>query len=173
MQQMRRPVLRTGKSRCTNFLNLSVTEADMTTRHLKEFADLYGKGFRPYMGEILPRVYEQLNCPDQKKCYWVCRWPLLYCFGCSKRCAPKTTEGFQVMLPEGQDLQGYGDFSISPAEMLASKPLLRADEAAYCLCVSRRKVYTLAAEGRLVCHVDKPIRITSESVKEEMGRVDL
>ena len=145
----------------------------MTARHLKEFADLYSKGFRPYTGEILSGVYERLNCRDPKKAYWVCRWPLLYCFGCSHRCAPKTSEGFQVMLPEGTDVRGYGKFSITPAEMLVAKTFLRADEAAYCLSISRSQVYALAAEGKLIRHLDNPFRVTSESVREEMNRIDL
>lgn len=144
----------------------------MTTRHLKEFADLYGKGFRPYQGEILPDVYDKLKCKDPKKAYWVCKWPILYCFGCPRRCTPKTPEGFQVMLPKGNPC-APGKFSISPAEMLASKPFLRADEAAYCLCISQSKVYAITAEGKLVRHKDTPFRVTSESVKEEMNRIDL
>jgi len=143
----------------------------MTTRHLKEFADLYGKGFRPYHGEILPGVYEELGCKEPKKAYWVCKWPILYCFGCGERCTPKAPHGFQVMLPENPT--GTAKFSISPAEMLASKPFLRADEAAYCLCISQSQVYAITAEGKLIRHLDKPFRVTSESVKEEMNRIDL
>ncbi|WP_338669755.1 DNA-binding protein [Pseudodesulfovibrio methanolicus] len=143
----------------------------MTTRHLKEFADLYGKGFRPYHGEILPGVYEELGCKDPKKAYWVCKWPILYCFGCGERCTPKSPHGFQVMLPENPT--SNAKFSISPAEMLASKPFLRADEAAYCLCISPSQVYAITAEGKLIRHLDTPFRVTSESVKEEMNRIDL
>ncbi|AMK10870.1 DNA-binding protein [Pseudodesulfovibrio indicus] len=144
----------------------------MTTRLFKEFTELYGQGFRPYTGEVLAEVYERLKCNDPKKAYWVCRWPLLYCFGCTKRCAPRTPDGFQVMLPEGGQCVP-GKFAISPAEMLASKPFLRADEAAYCLCISQSQVYAITAEGKLVRHLDKPFRVTSESVREEMNRIDL
>ena len=145
----------------------------MTTRHLKEFADLYGKGFRPYHGEILPGVYEELGCKDPKKAYWVCKWPILYCFGCGERCTPKSPHGFQVMLPEAADIKHHSQYTLTPAEMLQSKSFLRADEAAYCLSVSPRKVYAMAAEGKLVAHVDKPFRVTVESVKEEMNRIDM
>jgi len=145
----------------------------MTTRHLKEFADLYGKGFRVYKGEILPNVYEELKCKDPKKAYWVCRWPLLYCFGCKERCAPRSTEGFQTMLPEAPYAKAIGKYSLTPVEMLAAKSFLRADEAAYCLNVSNRKVYAMAAEGKLTPHIDKPFRVTVESVREEMKRIDL
>lgn len=143
----------------------------MTTRHLKEFADLYGKGFRPYNGEILPSVYAELGCKDPNKAYWICKWPILYCFGCNERCTPKSPEGFQVMLPEGVDLPTQ--YALTPVEMLAAKVFLRADEAAYCLRVSQRKVYAMAAEGKLIAHIDKPFRVTVESVKHEMNRVDM
>jgi len=143
----------------------------MTARHLKEFADLYGKGFRPYQGEILPSVYNKLKCKDPGKAYWICKWPILYCFGCNKRCTPKTPHGFQVMLPSARP-ESTGKFAISPAEMLASKSFLRADEAAYCLSVSPRKVYALAYEGKLIRHVDNPFRVTAESVIDEMKRID-
>lgn len=145
----------------------------MTTRHLKEFADLYSKGFRPYQGEILSSVYEDLGCKDPKRAYWVCKWPILHCFGCRERCTPRTPQGFQVMLPEASAFQIHGPFSLTPAEMLASKSFLRADEAAYCLRVSLRKVYTMAAEGKLTPHIDKPFRVTVDSVKAEMNRIDI
>ncbi|WP_419787234.1 DNA-binding protein [Pseudodesulfovibrio sp.] len=145
----------------------------MTSQHLKEFADLFGKGFRPYQGEIMPFVYEELGCRDPKKAYWVCKWPILYCFGCRERCTPRTPQGFQLMLPEASAIQANGPFSITPAEMLASKSFLRADEAAYCLSVSPRKVYAMASEGKLITHIDKPFRVTVESVKDEMNRIDL
>lgn len=145
----------------------------MTTRHLKEFADLYGKGFRPYAGEILPDVYDKLKCKDPKKAYWVCKWPILYCFGCQNRCTPKSPQGFQVMLPEGPEIQQHGPYAITPAEMLRAKTFLRADEAAYCLNVSPRQVYAMAAEGKLIRHIDKPFRVTVESVRQEINRIDL
>jgi hypothetical protein len=145
----------------------------MTTRHLKEFADLYGKGFRPYQGEILPGVYEELRCRDPKKAYWICKWPILYCFGCGERCTPKSSQGFQVMLPEPAGGRCRPTFTLTPAKMLQAKSFLRADEAAYCLSVSPRKVYAMAAEGKLVAHVDKPFRVTVESVREEMNRIDI
>lgn len=143
----------------------------MTAKRLKEFADLYAKGFRPYSGDIEGSVYERLKCKDPKRAYWISKWPILHCFGCGKRCTPRSAEGFQVALPE-KESQKYG-FSITPEQMLAAKPLLRADEAAFCLRVSRSQVYALASEGKLVRHQDLPFRVTSASVREEMGRVDL
>ena len=143
----------------------------MTAKHFKDFADLYGKGFRPYVGEIMPDAYDCLHCPDRRKAYWIARWPILHCFGCSRRCTPRTPEGFQLVLPE-RGTRTNVQYDISPEEMLRSKALLRVDEAAYCLNLSHRHVYTLAADGRLTKHKDKPFRVTAESVIEEMKRVD-
>jgi ADP-glucose pyrophosphorylase len=117
-------------------------------------------------------VYDELKCKDPKKAYWVCRWPILYCFGCRERCTPKSPQGFQIMLPEGT-IQMHGSYTLTPAEMLKAKTFLRADEAAYCLSVSPRKVYAMAAEGKLVAHIDKPFRVTVESVRDEMNRIDM
>tara|TARA_B100000683_G_C12470866_1_gene547735 strand:+ start:90 stop:521 length:432 start_codon:yes stop_codon:yes gene_type:complete len=143
----------------------------MNTRNFKEFADLYGKGFRPYKGEVVSAVYEKLDCPHPEKAYWICRWPLLYCFGCKRRCTP-SPKGFQIMLPD-EEVKQHDKFNISPSKMLASKNLLRADEAAYCLNVSPSQVYRLAAEGKLIRHLDLPFRVTSDSVINELKRIDL
>lgn len=143
----------------------------MTAKLLKEFADLYAKGFRPYTGEITSEVYERLGCAKPERAYWIVYWPILHCFGCSRRCTPKTPEGFQVVLPtEGVTRV---KFDITPAQMLRSKSLLRADEAAYCLAVSPRQVYALAAEGKLDRHIDKPFRVTVESVIQELNRTEM
>lgn len=134
---------------------------------------MFDEGFRQYTGEIELRVYEQLGCKDQSRVYWICRWPILHCLGCNKRCTPKTPEGFQVPLVTALPNQLKGkDFSLSPEEMVASKTLLRVDEAAYCLNVSERTVRKLVDEGVLVRHLRQPIRVTAESVREEMGQVE-
>jgi hypothetical protein len=143
----------------------------MTANTLKEFAALYAKGFRPYQGEILPDVYDGLGCRHPERAYWVCKWPILHCFGCRNRCTPKTPDGFQVVLPT-VDAGQRTRFDITPAQMVAVKAFLRADEAAYCLNISPRQVYSLAYEGKLIRHVDKPFRVTAESVIEEMKRID-
>jgi hypothetical protein len=143
----------------------------MTAKTLKEFAALYAKGFRPYQGEILRDVYERLRCRNPERAYWVEQWPILHCFGCGQRCTPKTPEGFQVVLPT-VDAGQRTKFDITPAQMVAAKAFLRAEEAAYCLNVSPRQVYSLAYEGKLVRHVDKPFRVTAESVIGEMKRID-
>ncbi|MFW5500093.1 MULTISPECIES: helix-turn-helix transcriptional regulator [unclassified Maridesulfovibrio] len=146
----------------------------MTTRNLKDFADLYGKGFRVYHGIIDPSVYVRLECKNPEKAFWVCYWPLLHCFGCSKRCVPKKTEGFQVMLnlPDNHAEKSIHQFDITPEELLANKAFLRVDEVMYCLRVSRSTAYRLAEEGKLIRHNDPPWRVTTTSVQAEMNNVD-
>lgn len=146
----------------------------MTTRNLKDFADLYGKGFRVYYGIIDPAVYVRLECRHPEKAFWICRWPILHCFGCSKRCVPQKTEGFQEVLivPEEKDDKAVPQFSISPEEMVEKKTLLRIDEVMYCLRIGKNYAYRLAQEGVLVRHHRSPWRVTAASVKAEMMNVD-
>lgn len=132
---------------------------------------MFDDGFRQYAGEIDSQVYEQLGCKDSTRAYWICRWPLLHCLGCNRRCTPKAPTGFQVPLVTVSPSTNK-DFSLSPDELVAAKALLRIDEAAYCLNVSERTVRRLVDEGVLVRHVRQPVRVTAESVREEMQRVD-
>lgn len=134
---------------------------------------MFDDGFRQYAGEIDSQVYEQLGCKDASRAYWICRWPILHCLGCNRRCTPKTPTGFQVPLVTSPARQGSGKrFSLTPEEMVASKTLLRVDEAAYCLNVSERTVRKLVDEGVLARHLRQPIRVTAESVRAEMERVE-
>ena len=128
-------------------------------------------GFRPYSGEIESDVYIRLGCKDSSRAYWLHRWPILHCLGCKKRCTPKRTEGFQVPMqfPAVASQSGY---DLLPEEMVQVKKFLRVDEAAYCLSVSERTVRKLVDEGVLIRHVRLPVRITAESVRDEMERVD-
>lgn len=146
----------------------------MTFHNLKEFAHLFGKGFRPYEGHIDLEVYTRLGCKDPSKAYWVSRWPILHCFGCSKRCVPHKPEGFQTMLaaPENHEEKSINQYDISPEELVANKAFLRADEVQYCLRVSRSTVYRMAEEGKLIRHKEPPWRVTTASVIAEMRNVD-
>ncbi|MGE4552854.1 MAG: DNA-binding protein [Desulfovibrionaceae bacterium] len=146
----------------------------MNATLLREVAKLWGAGFRPYDGAVAPAVYETLGCDGRKEPYWMCRWPILHCMGCAKRCTPQGTAGFQAVLPVDpapvQDDAGLA-YALTPLQMVERKALLRADEAAYCLAVSVRQVYYLADMGALVKHARPPWRVTAESVLAEMERV--
>lgn len=138
----------------------------------REVAKLWSGGFRPYAGEIDPAVYEALGCDKRRRePYWMCRWPILHCLGCARRCTPKSPRGFQAMLPVAET-GPRGRKGLSPWELVRAKPLLRVDEVMACLGISRRQAYYLADMGVLVRHVRDPWRVTSDSVLAEMERVD-
>lgn len=144
-------------------------------RNLKEYEELLARGFRPYRGSVAPEVYERLRCDTSyRKPYWMSKWPLLYCLGCAKRCVPETPDGFQVVLPMTvpESARTPAPFSLTPRQLAESKELLRADEAAYCLNISRRHVYELAETGVLDKHNRSPWRVTAYSVLREMANVD-
>ncbi|KAF1073311.1 helix-turn-helix domain-containing protein [Halodesulfovibrio sp. MK-HDV] len=143
----------------------------MNSKLCRIMAQMMIEGFRPFRGEIAEDVYSKLGCKDASSAYWLHRWPILHCLGCNKRCTPKNTEGFQVPM-QFPASQTQSKFSMLPEEMLQAKKFLRVDEAAYCLNISERTVRKLVDEGVLVRHMRLPIRITVESVREEMGRVD-
>jgi predicted DNA-binding transcriptional regulator AlpA len=155
----------------------------MNARLLREMTRMMADGWRPYTGDVESGVYEALGCDPRRRIpYWLHRWPLLHCLGCARRCTPKTSVGFQAVLPCDLPLFENGAalpvpaaarFSLTPEELIARKNLLRVDEVAYCLGISERQAYRLADEGVLVRHVRQPWRVTAESVREEMNRVDL
>lgn len=138
---------------------------------VNEIMSLINNGWRAYRGEVDGQVYARVGCRRPGSASWFVRGKSFLCLGCSRRCAEMNPAGFQAALPEGEAHTGF-EYSLTPMEMVQKKVLLRADEAAYCLSVSARKIYDLAKEGRLVSHVDKPLRVTAESVLEEMKRVD-
>lgn len=127
-------------------------------------------GFEQYNGHIDPVVYERLKCPNPAKAYWICNWPILHCLGCNSRCTPKDTRGFQIVLPVIKPEQEY---DLTPWEMVSRKHFLRADEAAFCLNISTRMVYKMAEKGELNRHIEQPFRVTAQSVREQMERVEI
>ncbi len=125
-------------------------------------------GFEQYDGVIDPAVYERLKCTKPERAYWICNWPILHCLGCNKRCTPKNISGFQMVLPrEAPSVVEWQE----KVNILLKKRFVRPAEAAFCLDVSERHVRDLVDEGVLVRHVRPPLRVTSESVKQEMERL--
>lgn len=128
-------------------------------------------GFEQYNGVIDPAVYERLECTKPERAYWICNWPILHCLGCNNRCTPKTPEGFQIMLPMNaaqEEIERQAQIAA-----LLQKNFLRPDEAALCLDVSERQVRKWADEGVLIRHKRRPVRITAESVRVEMDKLDI
>lgn len=131
-------------------------------------------GFEQYDGVIDPAVYDRLKCEKPERAYWICNWPIMHCLGCNRRCTPKDIRGFQLVLPT--ESSANNSANPQPVEKIAAllnKKFLRPDEAAFCLNVSERKIRNWVAEGILITLKRKPIRITSESVKEEMDLLDI
>ena len=64
------------------------------------------------------------------------------------------------------------DFNMSPQEMLSKRTFLRVDEAAYCLHVSTRTIYSWLAGGVLRKLKMHPVRIPCEDVLALMNDFD-
>ncbi|WP_320175774.1 DNA-binding protein [Maridesulfovibrio sp.] len=126
-------------------------------------------GFEQYNGIIDPTVYERLKCEKPERAYWVCNWPILHCLGCRRKCTPKDIRGFQIVLPNAEP--SVIEWQERVATLLKKK-FMRPAEAAFCLDVSERHVRDLVEEGILIRHVRPPLRITSESVKQEMEQLE-
>lgn len=144
-------------------------------RAIEDLLALLARGYAPYRGEVNGCVYGRLRCPRPEKAAWFTRGHKYVCLGCARRCSQMHPDGFQLILPgvrRGFQVAFATLPAISARELVEKKAFLRADEAAYALGVSRNQVYALIAEGRLIRHVDDPVRVTSKSVLEEMGRVD-
>lgn len=146
-----------------------------TKRAITDLLDLLARGYAPYRGEVEGRVYARLLCPRPDKAAWFTRGQTHVCLGCARRCSQTHGEGFQLALPGVR--RGFQvAFAVLPAisaeDLVVKKTLLRAEEAAFALGVSCSQIYQMIAEGKLIRHQDNPVRVTSESVRAEMGRVE-
>jgi hypothetical protein len=143
-------------------------------RAIEDLLTLLARGYAPYRGEVEGCVYARLRCPRPEKAAWFTRGEQHVCLGCGKRCSQSHGEGFQLILPgvrRGFQVAFATLPSISARELAEKKALLNVAETAFALGVSRSQVYQMIAEGKLTRHVDEPVRVTSESVLAEMGRV--
>ncbi len=146
----------------------------MSKRAIEDLLTLLERGYAPYRGEVEGCVYARLRCPRSEKSAWFTRGEQHVCLGCARRCSQTHGEGFQLVLPgvrRGFHVAFAMLPSVSARDLVKTKSLLRVDEAGFALGVSRSQVYQMIAEGKLTRHVDEPIRVTSESVLAEMGRV--
>lgn len=75
-------------------------------------------------------------------------------------------------LPIQYETRTETPYSVTPAEMVSRKSLLRVDEAAYCLNISERTVYDWIAEGKLRKVKEQPVRIPAEDVAYRMTNFD-
>jgi hypothetical protein len=144
---------------------------------VKELMELLRNGFRPYEGAVDGQVYESLRCPNPNKAAWFVRDrdATYFCLGCARHCLKVAPVGFQVSMLVPRHVTRYFTElpQVSAAELLRAKRFLRVDEAAFCLGVSERQVRHMIDNGVLVRHQDPPVRVTVESVQEEMERLNI
>lgn len=146
----------------------------MSKRLIDDLLAVLDQGYAPYTGAVDGKVYARHSCPRPDKSAWFTRRGRFICLGCARRCSQAHAKGFQAVLP-GMRWGVKVAYACLPAitaeELLRAKPLLRAEEAAYVLNISRSQVYQLIATGRLDRHEDDPVRVTSASVREELERL--
>lgn len=143
---------------------------------VSDLLKVLSQGFLPYTGQVGGEVYENLGCPDkQRKPEWFVREGLFLCLGCSRRCVPTGTTGFELLLPVSYNKRLKAAFAYLPLasahQLLTMKVLLRIDEAAWALNVSPQQVRNYVDEGRLEAHPDPPMRVTTKSVRRELERI--
>lgn len=143
----------------------------MSRTLITDIVQLTRDGWRPYNGRPEGYVYERLGCPYQLtkrgKPYWFVKGDLYLCVGCVNRCSLARPEGFPVQLPIRYP-EPKQPYTLTPEEMVRKKTLLLVDEAAYCLNVSRRKVYDYIDMGKLNVLKGNPKRVSSQEVKRMM-----
>jgi excisionase family DNA binding protein len=146
----------------------------MNASLIRGIIDLTNANWRPYNYEVPKAIYDRLECPHayskgQKKPFWFCRGDIFLCVSCSKGCTLTRPEGMLLTLPlRFSSSKPKKEFLLPPAELARSKYLLRPDEAAYCLNISVRTVYTWIDEGKLRKLKAHPTRIAAEDVARLM-----
>lgn len=146
----------------------------MTKTFIRSIIELVNHGWRPYSAKPHPSAYAKLQCSHANtkrgadKPFWFVRGDIFLCVGCSRRCTLSRPEGFIMPLPIQYETRTDDPFSLTPAEMVSRKSLLRVDEAAYCLNISERTVYDWIAEGKLRKVQEQPVRIPAEDVVHRM-----
>lgn len=133
------------------------------------------RGWHPYAGKVDAEIYEALSCPAPifgKWLYEGTRAQEAVCVGCDRQCRTSCDNGFSPHPARMQYLYRGSYFTLSPSEMLKRFPLLRVNQAAYCLNISERKVYDLIAEGALPRTKSNPCRVSSADVAKLMAEFE-
>ena len=150
----------------------------MSRQLAKDMLTVLREGFAPYEGVVEPEVFERLECADAGRACWMTKAGRYLCLGCERACAVTDGAGFQPLLPARKPAKpGTLAYALLPGvsaeQVLKAKKLLRVDEAAWILGVSPRHIYDMERAGKLVKHLDQPFRVTSESVRAELDRLDV
>lgn len=132
-------------------------------------------GYRAFTGQVSASVYEKLTCPAP-----VFAKQLLYqgdgqkkavCVGCSKECKPDNLDDFALKI-QVKAIDYKRSYAITPSDMVKRHTLLTAKQAAYCLNVSERTIYSMISDGRLVRTRDNPVRVRASEVEKYMNDFD-
>ena len=141
---------------------------------------LLDKGFVPYSSGVPVKFYKKQQCSDPRKAEWFTRpWEndshhlRLICLGCRRRCVVVDPEGWpSVYVDKMLSRPGAVAFAtverLNVKELLNMKPVLRVDEAAWILNISRQKVHDWVEEGLLDTVPGTPVRVTSVSVQKNL-----
>lgn len=143
---------------------------------IKDILELLEKGYVPYSCEPPDRFYQKRGCRRKDKAEWFMRprpkpgeAVRCACLGCRKRCVVVNPRSWSIVLDEaGPSRPGMVIYSqverITVDELLRIKRVLRVEEAAWALSVSRQKIYHWLDEGLLEQVPGSPLRVTSASV---------
>lgn len=149
---------------------------------IRDIVDLLDRGFVPYGGTVPETVYQERHCRTPKRAEWFVRpWSETHrhsrymCLGCRRRCTVVDPAGWQLLLPVTPTRPSTVVFApatpLTADELLRIKKVLRADEAAWVLNISRNVVYEMIQDGRLDALGDTPVRVTRESVLRRLEPV--
>ena len=139
--------------------------------------DLLEKGYIPFEGNVPSRFYTGKRCKCKKKAEWFLRPKQKMsepsrgiCLGCRKRCVVINPRAWPVVLEETESsrestVQYVQVERVSVDELLRMKRVLRVEEAAWALNVSRQKVHRWVDEGILEQVAGNPLRVTTASVE--------
>lgn len=140
-----------------------------------EILALGREGWRPYGAEPQAFVYERLRCTRHMlkngRPNWLYRGDTFLCVGCEARCLLARPEGFSAPLPLRYP-EPEQSYTLTPLEMATKKHVLTPMEAAYCLNVTRDRIYKWIKTGILVVLKEKPLRVRSSDVLALMGDFD-
>lgn len=149
----------------------------MTKTTIRSIIELVNHGWRAYNAAPQSAIYARLGCryaPENteegkkkkkaKEPFWFVRSDSFLCIGCERRCNLFRPEGFILPLPINYEERPGEPYTLTPAEMVQRKSLLRVDEVSYCLNIKERTVYDWIAEGRLRKTKENPVRIPAEDV---------
>lgn len=144
---------------------------------------LLDKGFVPYSFTVPQSFYKGQQCLTPKKADWFIRpWEngthqlKCICLGCRRRCVAVDPEDWpSIHIAKKPSRPGVVAFAVveklSVDELLRLKRVLRVDEAAWILNISRQKVHDWVEEGLLDPVPGTPVRVTASSVQRNLSPI--